>query len=501
MPDEKVVLICAEAKGRSWPTWRKNHEGGNAKIAALVDAWRNEFGTPDAKITLTGHSGGGAFKYGVIDGQENIPDYIDRIAFLDSDYTFEAKDHADKYQRWLASDPTHHLVVICYDDRNIMLNGKKVITTDTGGTFRHAAHMRDALGEHFEVTETEKPPFHEYTGLNHQFHNFVHPNPENKILHTVLVGEMNGLLEALTVDTPIEEKWGTFGGPRAYTKWVPQEPAVDPNAPPPAKKAETPDDKSKSAATSAPLPQLPPRPAGAMGGRAFVQSIADLDRNDREAAILREITSGNFPEFLRNFKKVPIHGTTDTGEIATTLVVMPDYLAVGSDDDFVRMPMTPQTAQQIADKFGCTLPTRKMVDAIDAQAELHLEPKPLTEAREAVKTFEQHHDIIEQQRAGKPLGLLVIGIKKDIVLTPRIFEKPDRLAIYGWRKLDGKPIQPVTIVHGNWYVDYSHGVRLVVNNVVLDGKEVAITDLLSDPARCALVSDEGPMTPPRYPTP
>ena len=27
--------------------------------------------------------------------------------------------------------------------------------------------------------------------------------------------------------------------------------------------------------------------------------------------------------------------------------------------------MTPQTAQQIADQFGCTLPTRKMVDAID----------------------------------------------------------------------------------------------------------------------------------------
>ena len=48
---------------------------------------------------------------------------------------------------------------------------------------------------------------------------------------------------------------------------------------------------------------------------------------------------------------------------------MPDYLAVGSDDDFVRMPMTPQTAQQIADLFGCILPTRKMVDAIDAAAD------------------------------------------------------------------------------------------------------------------------------------
>ena len=160
---------------------------------------------------------------------------------------------------------------------------------------------------------------------------------------------------------------------------------------------------------------------------------------------------------------------------------MPDYLAVGSDDDFVRMPMTPQTAQQIADRFGCILPTRKMVDAIDAQAELHLEPHPLTVDREAVATFAEHQQIIENQRTGKPLGLLITGIKKDIVLTPRIFEKPERLAIYGWRQLDGKPIQPLTIVHWNQYVDYSHGVRLVLNTVEFDGKKVAISDLLSDP--------------------
>ena len=26
VPEERVVLICAEAKGRSWPTWRKTHD-------------------------------------------------------------------------------------------------------------------------------------------------------------------------------------------------------------------------------------------------------------------------------------------------------------------------------------------------------------------------------------------------------------------------------------------------------------------------------------------
>jgi hypothetical protein len=145
------------------------------------------------------------------------------------------------------------------------------------------------------------------------------------------------------------------------------------------------------------------------------------------------------------------------------------------------------------------LPTRKIVDAIDAEAEVHLAPHPLTRDREAVATFLEHHRIIEQQRMGKPLGLLITGIKKDIVLSPRIYERPQRLAIYGWRRPGGEPIQPLTIAHWSRYVDYSHGARLVRNTIDIGGQRTNITDLLADPNRCGLVSDEGPMNPPGYP--
>jgi hypothetical protein len=233
---------------------------------------------------------------------------------------------------------------------------------------------------------------------------------------------------------------------------------------------------------------------------AFMKRIESLSSDEREASAYREITDGNFPTFLRNFKRVPISGKTPEGKpITAELEVMCDYLAVGSDDDFVRIPLRPQTGQRIADRFGCVLPTRKMVDAIDRHAELHLEPRPLTEDRESVATFVQHHQIIESQRVGQPLGALVTGIKKDIVLSPRIFERPNRLAIYGWRKRDGQPIQNLSIVHVNRYVDYSHGIRLVRKTVEIDGKPVDIPDLLQDENRCALVSDEGPLDSPRYP--
>jgi hypothetical protein len=242
-----------------------------------------------------------------------------------------------------------------------------------------------------------------------------------------------------------------------------------------------------------------------MAGGEFARSVAGLSLGDREAAILREVTSGNFPEFLRQFTVISIRGMVRVQdenverEVTASLHVMPDYLAVGSDADFVRMPMTPQTAQRIANSFGFVLPTRKMVDAIDHQADIHMEPHPLTENRESVATFLEHHRTIERMRAGNVLGLLITGIKKDIVLSPRIFERPQRVAIYGWRQRDGQPIQPLSTVHSHHYVDYSHGVRLVLNKVEVNGQILKISDLLPDPDRCGLVSDEGPMNPPKYP--
>src|SRR5437763_11764707 len=110
---------------------------------------------------------------------------------------------------------------------------------------------------------------------------------------------------------------------------------------------------------------------------------------------------------------------------------MPDSLAIGSDGDFVRVPITPMTAARIADAFGCYLPTRKIVDEVYKAATVKLEPRPLTKDREAATTFLEHSRIIESQRANQKVGNLVAGIKKDIVVTNRLGERANRVAIYG----------------------------------------------------------------------
>jgi hypothetical protein len=122
-----------------------------------------------------------------------------------------------------------------------------------------------------------------------------------------------------------------------------------------------------------------------------------------------------------------------------------------------------------------------------------LEPRPLTDAREAVRTFAQHNAIIEEQRKRKPLGAIVAGIKKDVVMSNKLTLKPGKVAIYGWHKPDGQPIQPLYAGHAAYYVDYSHGIRLISRTITVDGKQRDLLDLLADPKTCTLVGEDEPI--------
>jgi hypothetical protein len=480
--DENIAVAVLEADKKSWPGWRAARPENGKIIRGIVDQVSLCIPAPGPgplRIALTGHSGGGSFIFGYINGADPIADDVRRIVWLDANYAYKDEEHhGEKLLAWLKGDPKRQLVIFAYDDSKITLNGKPVLKSPMGGTFGSSHRMIDRLSKDVKLTETKNDPFDLFDGMNGQIHFRIHTNPENKILHTVLV-ERNGFIEAMTLGTQWEHKWGgEFWGDRAYAD------LIAPNSRSTTRSASSSTLPATTQATS-----IPPRPAKALGGKAFAETIADLPPKAREAAIVDEITRGNIPDFLRKFHT--IHLRADGHEC--TCEATSDYLAIGSDDDFVRMPMTPASAQRIADAFGCSLPTRKMVNDIYAQADVKLEPKPLTEQRETVRTFVQHNAIIEEQRAGKTLGLLVAGDKKDIVITNKLKEKPNKVAIYGWHKLDGKPIQPLYTGHADYYADYSHGVRLIKRQVIVDGKPGDIGDVLKDPALCNLLSDEGPI--------
>jgi hypothetical protein len=226
--------------------------------------------------------------------------------------------------------------------------------------------------------------------------------------------------------------------------------------------------------------------------------MAAMPEPEREHAIRRELMAGNIPRGLRNAVPVTLSAPLPGREtVHLTLCVLPDYLSVGSDNDFLRVPMGLDTALSVAARFGATLPTRRMVDLIYRQATVRLVPRPLP-AGDQMRTIgyvRRHQALVQEQyeAAGAVPGALIAGHKKDLVLTDRLWSQPGRVAIYGWHRDVGAPIQPLSTVHGARYADYSHGVRLVSNVVWVDGERRSIFDVLADKRLAPLLSDEGPL--------
>jgi hypothetical protein len=243
---------------------------------------------------------------------------------------------------------------------------------------------------------------------------------------------------------------------------------------------------------------IPARAAQDLTGSQFAQYVSKMNSEQREETILEEISNGNLPEFLRTLVPVKLQCKLTNGQSLTaTIFVTPDYLAIGSDSDFLRIPMNLHTATAIAERFGFILPTRKMVDAIYMQSRYHLTPQPLPAGPQMRSTeyYSTHNQIIEDQvhAAGAPLGALVSGDKKDVVISNRLTLNLGRIAIYGWHRGPGQPIQPLSTVHGANYADYSHGIRLISEWALVNGRLQSIRELLRDPSISRLLSDEGPI--------
>lgn len=241
---------------------------------------------------------------------------------------------------------------------------------------------------------------------------------------------------------------------------------------------------------------IPHRPVNARGAGAFLDAVEGMSEPERDQAIRDELMAGNFPDFLRSIKPVSIHARLPGGNpVRLTLCVMVDYLSIGSGDDFVLMPMGLNTALAVAGQFGFTLPTRRMVNLIYRRSPIHMTPQPLPagDAMRSTDYYRRHHTMISQQRAliSASPDVLTAGHKKDLVLTPRLWSQPGRVAIYGWHRSVDMPIQPLSTVHGARYADYSHGIRLVSSVVFVNDTPRSIFDVLADRQLAPLLSDEG----------
>ena len=243
--------------------------------------------------------------------------------------------------------------------------------------------------------------------------------------------------------------------------------------------------------------KIPLRSDHSLTGSQFAARIFGLDKNLREEAIEKQLDSGNLPDFLRKLKPVRFSHHSAAGITELTIFVMPDYLAVGSNEDFLLVPMSLRTALAVAARFGFILPTRKIVDAIFGQSAFHLTPQPLPAGPRMRSTayYETHNQKIARQRLALCFtpGELISGHKKDVVVSNHLNHREGKIAICGWHRRSGDPIQPLSTIHGANYADYSHGIRLISDVVLLNGQPRSIYEILEDPKLAPLLSDEGPL--------
>ena len=255
----------------------------------------------------------------------------------------------------------------------------------------------------------------------------------------------------------------------------------------------------------------------ALTGHEFIQKVQDMGFWDMEEQTVAQILAGNVPSALKKFRKITYTVTirhryqsftlegfpdgpvkNETHKYKVEMWVLPDYLAVGNDQDFVRMPMGPLAAQRVADSLYCSLPTTFLSDRIDEVSEGRIEIfpfRPVGDRNMKPLCFEDSNNAINALMRSKGLkfGQFVSGLKKDVVLTTRLENEPDyyrHVAIYGWFHPDGHPQQPLFIRHGNFYSDYSHGIRLIYRTIKIDGKEYDLRAVLEDPVLFRLVSKE-----------
>lgn len=190
--------------------------------------------------------------------------------------------------------------------------------------------------------------------------------------------------------------------------------------------------------------------------------------------------------------------------------------------DGVRINVSAEVKQRVADALGCLLLTPKLADLMWIQRSVTLVPSPqkITSSSQAMN---DHSARIDQQleRLGNPTGLIVT-VGKLWVIDQLLAQKPQAAMNYGWwfegqafQGLAGEPCATLTrdpktgqyyrviqgrgTRHDRTHTDYSQVCVLVARQCTVDGVERDLEDVLGDEVLAPLASHQGKMTVVRQP--
>lgn len=213
--DESYSVAYLEAPKLSWPAWKRSHSDYGQLITQLFDSLISTY--PQARITLSSHSGGGSLINGLIDSRDSIPAWVTRIVFIDSDYGYST-EIGQKLHHWLKQECSNRLVAFAYNDSVALYEGKPFVCA-TGGTWYRTKMMQSELAVHHPMTKTEGSDLIHFRSEDDQTLIILKKNPLREIFHTEQV-RLNGFIHSVLFGTALEGMGYTYFGKQCYDAFI-----------------------------------------------------------------------------------------------------------------------------------------------------------------------------------------------------------------------------------------------------------------------------------------
>lgn len=221
-------------------------------------------------------------------------------------------------------------------------------------------------------------------------------------------------------------------------------------------------------------------PAPTTPGSELVAQLPNKMGTEREDALYAMYMAGQCPMWLRQWHEIEVEHEGLTG----AFYVLPDFMCVGTDSDYIYTPMGALNAERVLTRFKAVLPTQKMVETIYSRSVKQV-AQPWDEPYDSSMMYTSRWPTQTSKvrrmmgETGVILGQLVEGHYKNVIVSDKVMKNHGvDLGFFGWYQSNGKPIQGDSLAHGACYCDYSHGVRGVLNKVVVGDVFMSLEEAL-----------------------
>lgn len=212
---DNIIVAYLENDKKSWPLWKRSTTDYPAQIISILDTIVQILSLKNYSVHLNGHSGGGSFIFGFLDTVKEIPEKVQRISFIDSNYGYDSS-YTDKLRHWLLRSRNNHLTVFAYNDSVALYNDKPIVSATGGTWYRSKLMMHDLQDLAFRVQDDS---IMHYQSKNKRMHVYLKKNPDRKIFHTQQV-ELNGFIHSVLIGTAAENRGYQYYGIRAYSHLI-----------------------------------------------------------------------------------------------------------------------------------------------------------------------------------------------------------------------------------------------------------------------------------------